>query len=505
MMMAEEIGLAFPQKLDFLLASAAFGIEIVIAILVACWAHFVLVTRRRTINRLRELLASVSEEDEALQYVLVNINVSTLIQVGGWHIEDSFMRALEEKTLDTLSKAIMIDGLQKDGLDARQQIMVRDLFLSCQGHELVYLKTLIDGSGGYRNLYKLVFRDISDRQTRKDILDYFAKEGKAFRGEIGSVGVKVVSDLDDTLVSSGGLFPAGCDTSYPRHCIYPGCLKFYECLDKGFQPGEPSCNLVFLTARPHLYRDLAEEASFRNFKIHVSDGRMHSMPTLLTGKLLSGMWATLTWRCSGVKAWRLVGDDKFNTFTLFKTLYPEYDFVFCGDDGQGDLLAGQRMLQDNDDGLCRAVVIHHVLKSCEPLSLESESDLSSDDDDSISSSMHSCCITHKTYVGAAVDMHSLDAEIFPIDKVVAVAQAAIDEFDTAVLSNKKWYQSLEGSMAHVHLQADLQRAQELVGPDVNLELGSREQHLKNIELPKRSRRSSCWRAHRTDESDHAAL
>jgi hypothetical protein len=43
--------------------------------------------------------------------------------------------------------------------------------------------------------------------------------------------LKIVSDIDDTLMSSGGSFPAGCDRTYPRHCIYPGVLAFYSEMD----------------------------------------------------------------------------------------------------------------------------------------------------------------------------------------------------------------------------------------------------------------------------------
>ena len=67
----------------------------------------------------------------------------------------------------------------------------------------------------------------------------------------------------------------------------------------------------------------------------------------------------------------------------FKQLYGEYDFVFFGDDGQGDLFAGQLMLSEeaessgsSDDELrsdeggvptLRAVLIHEVLPKGEPL------------------------------------------------------------------------------------------------------------------------------------------
>jgi len=53
-------------------------------------------------------------------------------------------------------------------------------------------------------------------------------------------------------------------------------------------------------------------------------------------------------------------------------MYPEYSFVFCGDDGQGDLLAGEMMmnpaLSENNNNSAsksvnvKAVFIHRVIK-----------------------------------------------------------------------------------------------------------------------------------------------
>lgn len=45
---------------------------------------------------------------------------------------------------------------------------------------------------------------------------------------------QVVSDIDDTLMCSGGFWPAGRDTRYPKRCQYPGALTFYSELDIGY-------------------------------------------------------------------------------------------------------------------------------------------------------------------------------------------------------------------------------------------------------------------------------
>ncbi len=70
---------------------------------------------------------------------------------------------------------------------------------------------------------------------------------------------KILSDVDDTLFASGGRFPAGIDTSFPAHVIYPGVLSFYRELDLGAQPTDGvwptgrAGNLVSGCRLPHLF------------------------------------------------------------------------------------------------------------------------------------------------------------------------------------------------------------------------------------------------------------
>jgi hypothetical protein len=109
---------------------------------------------------------------------------------------------------------------------------------------------------------------------------------------------KVLSDVDDTLLSSGGRFPAGCDRSYPRKALYPGVLAFYEELDK--QHSAPTVrfahnrmatasNLTFLSARPHVYKDTSESVTYRKFSYLRKHRGLHTEPTLLAGGLDSGL------------------------------------------------------------------------------------------------------------------------------------------------------------------------------------------------------------------------
>jgi hypothetical protein len=145
------------------------------------------------------------------------------------------------------------------------------------------------------------------------VLDHFRTEGAEFATSVQDTksGLairpwrKVLSDIDDTLKCSGGHYPAGLDRSLPAKAIYPGVLALFRELDLGSNTEDewptvlsarhaivekestdggprdeltsreyddcdsplpsrseihPCCghdvgNLVFLSARPHLYSD----------------------------------------------------------------------------------------------------------------------------------------------------------------------------------------------------------------------------------------------------------
>ena len=59
-------------------------------------------------------------------------------------------------------------------------------------------------------------------------------------------------------------------------------------LDYRWSADERSCNVVFFSARPHIYKDVAEDCSYKTFKRLVADGTMHSLPTLLPCKITHG-------------------------------------------------------------------------------------------------------------------------------------------------------------------------------------------------------------------------
>ena len=90
--------------------------------------------------------------------------------------------------------------------------------------------------------------------------------------------IKVVSDVDDTLVSSGGIWPAGIDRRIPRGAMYPGAGTLFRELHRhsnsttartGKAAVFEAASLLLLTARPKAYKGMSE-----NFSFKVHDGRL---------------------------------------------------------------------------------------------------------------------------------------------------------------------------------------------------------------------------------------
>jgi len=376
-------------------------------------------------------------DEHAMRYVLPMLHCPKLIEMIGDSAEiDKFSSAAEIQA-GTVGKAIVIDALAKNGLAwgwvgrgrVRQLAVVR-LVLSAEGRHLTKLKNCLDMGGGvFNTLY--IFGQLS-LANRERLLMHISLEAAKVRVSVqGRERLKVLSDIDDTLYSSGGKFPAGCDHRWPRRRFYPGVFAFYRGLDRchldtgrsvaqsllllprrkpaasdelgspkttrspalslqrlqsrcnivvqesvsiigpsnvplqvrelwratsGLQTASAEravrfdlhqvdeCNLVFLSARPHLHKDLAEAASYKVFWNLVHAQRVHTVPSLLPGSLWAVLRALLCARCSR-RAWRGVGQRKFNKFFTYSRLYPEYRYIFVGDNGQGDLLAAEMMVQ----------------------------------------------------------------------------------------------------------------------------------------------------------------
>jgi len=257
--------------------------------------------------------------------------------------------------LTVLSRAIVLDGMQQLKLSAnvRGDCWVQNIILSTKQDDLSELKTLSDTKGDYYTMHKLVYRDIVSDVVRGRILAHFRTQAgvqashaamKTTRGRIRAQRPwrKILSDIDDTLLAGGG-FPAGMDKRYGKKVLYPGVLAFYKELDLGvtgpdeWQDGYLG-NLTFLSARPHVYKDVLQKKSFEKFA-RMRERGMHTNASLLAGDLSSGREFMVK------NDFGPMAEKKAQNFREFASIYPEYSYVFVGDNGQGDLRAGEMMYE----------------------------------------------------------------------------------------------------------------------------------------------------------------
>ena len=228
--------------------------------------------------------------EEELEYLVTNVNLSLLFykmkdrDVMTWKASTLLSRTriihllciTKLPLLHTAARVSLIDALMNLRLKAHLQAeeWVCNIIVNTHGRGLTRLKTACDAKGSISNLHKLIFKDISNPTIRTSILQHIAHEASLLSHAHRR---KILSDVDDTLFSSGGKFPAGIDMSYPVRTVYPGVLTFYKELDLGVShSGEWSegrlGNLVFLSARP---RQLTPITLCR----HVTDAVAHRAHT----------------------------------------------------------------------------------------------------------------------------------------------------------------------------------------------------------------------------------
>ena len=279
-------------------------------------------------------------------------------------------------TLTVESRVIVLHSLQLLKLKAnpKAENWVKNIILNTTQDDLSTVKTLMDSKGDYFCMTKLIYSDIKSDVIRDEILAHIRKEAAVQQAHI-RMGTKkskkrkhlawrkILSDVDDTLLSSGGSYPAGVDKRYAKKVVYPGVLGFYREMDLGTQgpdewPEGREGNLVFLSARPHVYKDMSEKANFKKFeKMRATGGDskkgMHATPSLLAGDIASGTQYIIS------NNFESLAVKKFDNFRRYVSIYPEYTHVFVADNGQGDLRAGDMMFDKYPHEL-EAMYVHVV-------------------------------------------------------------------------------------------------------------------------------------------------
>ena len=311
--------------------------------------------------------------------------------------------------LNVTARAMLLDGFQKMKLSAHSESdsYVRNIICSTKGDKLSELKTLSDSKGDINSFHKLIYRDVENHVEKQTILDHIEKQARVQQAHsmIGSrtgkqrgqmAWRKIISDVDDTLTCSGGSWPAGLDTSYPRKVLYPGVLAFYRELDLGtggkeeWDPLTQVGNLVFLSARPHVYKEVSEAHSYAKFRDLQEKRGLYTNPTLLAGSLATGgnfMFG---------KTSEPLAEKKFENFKEYQALYPEFSYILLGDNGQGDVRTSEMIMTEESlrNHLLRTY-IHQVqpLQKTHTVNRETRQ----------KTNRNICYF--KTYIEAAVDAH----------------------------------------------------------------------------------------------------
>eukprot|EP00127_Corallochytrium_limacisporum_P003198 Clim_evm47s147 gene=Clim_evmTU47s147 len=360
------------------------------------------------------ILGLVENTDlEYLEYALLHISLPELIHCMRDHqrlskepnktrlLDLFFFKRINE--FSVVVRAALISALMRtDNLiqtHPKGHAYVASALLSLQGNDLVLFKALIDSTGDYYTMHKLLYIDLPEGPTRKKILQHFKVEAvrhrhknnhhrtsgnqKLMRGVTGMLDTihfnhinvrkattnftKILSDIDDTLYSSGGDGWAGIDNMFPRRVLYPGVLAFYRALDLGPRasdfhwPKHQIGNLCFLSARPHIYKDVTEAASYSLFARLIKDRHLHAMPTLLAGDLESrkGVRIAENYLWLELKEYTPIENKKMQNFMEYAACFPEYDFILVGDNGQADVQVAKRAMKSLD-GKIKGALMHVI-------------------------------------------------------------------------------------------------------------------------------------------------
>ena len=376
-------------------------------------------TNRHEERRILDLLGETTAAE--LNHLLLNVDLEALLRdvddrvVGPDHrtelLESLCVKRARELGLPV--RASLVTALQKGKTEALAERMLRALFLGLPGRELTEFKNLLDGRGNSHDLQQLVFHDIDDALIRQDILTHIHREAElAPSGEN-----KVLSDIDDTFLANWK------DTRYPRKTIYPGVLQFYRELDRGpgLIPGREG-DLTFISARPQDPLGLIEDRTLATLREH----------GVSSAVMLSGAFTHLLGNAR-------IAAMKFENFSRYIQLYPEYGFVFTGDSGQGDVVCGEQLLSSWPEQV-RAVFIHDVVETPEPVRL---------------SWRDKRVFFFDTYVGAAVEAFSVG--VIARDGVGRVALATREE-----LARVPFGSEAQRAARLAELERDLRRAEALL-------------------------------------------
>jgi len=412
-----------------------------------------IINERFILRKEREIITIFEEAgSRALNYIIQHCRLGLLFykvkdhrNFTGQHRTEliELLAVARISVLTVVSRVIVLHALQMMKIPAniRAEYWVRNILLNTHQDDLSELKTLTDSKGDYFCMSKLIYEDIRSETVRQDILAHIRKESAIQQAHMDmntkksklrrkKAWRKVLSDVDDTLTCSAGSYPAGIDKRYGKKVVYPGVLAFYRELDLGTQgpeewPEHTVGNLVFLSARPHLYKDVSEKKNFAKFEKLRSRGgeggrgNMHTVPSLLAGDLSSGSEYIIN------NDFEPLAVKKLENFKRYISIYPEFKHVFICDNGQGDVRAGELTFDLHPKNF-EAIYVHVVQDRLKTYGYEAERWRKK--------GMKACFFT--TYPDAALDAATRKPPLIRVSGLRRVCQDAVADF--YMIQTKEW-------------------------------------------------------------------
>ena len=255
-----------------------------------------------------------------------------------------------------------------------------------------------------------------------------------------SLFTQVISDVDDTLKSSGGVNVAGValggiDVQYERGDLYPGVAMCMLQLSLGHRAADTPPKIAILTARAEEFKAALElketsalAVAFRNA------GRTQGLPHWGLGPVLYG----------SVAEWIVQERKGLRKFTNFERLVQQdptgriIKYIYVGDTGELDQEAGETMLRDYAP-LVQAVFLHCVAGDHGPVYVPPPKYINGRP-----------LVFFRTYVGAAAAAVQLD--LMTTEGLSKVMEAAAQDLAAEPRASSKWQD----------LQQDLDIAQTLL-------------------------------------------
>jgi hypothetical protein len=352
----------------------------------------------------------------------------------------------ELASLSTRSIPDLLADVREIGSGPTVRVFGGDARLECRLRavppaQLAAFKFDLEYDGDAKDLVEYVFHDIDSADRQKRVTDHFATAPP-------QQGVKVLSDVDDTLYANL------VDHRYPsqvgnRRIFYPGVVAFYDALSD--EPAIPEARLqgfgvglvpvTALSARPRLFE--SSTLGDLGTREPPSAMKLRLMPSVLPGEVLSSTIGTL----ETLAGHRLpepltkeqdIAKKKFSNFLAFAGAYPDYDYVFVGDSGQADGLAADLMVTTKAAWSTRVrTTFIHALKDTsnrQPENSPTFDQLKPTLRISRDSASGRGVIVFGNYIEAAAIAYAQRAslkDLITADELVAVTVAALADFEVA--------------------------------------------------------------------------